>query len=186
MKIFNFIIGIFAIFAAILMLCWPGASFISIGWLIAFFIGIWGICQIITYATNKKKGKTNKNDAANGTFGLVMGIAVVALSILSWFIPAIDAIFFILLLGIFALYLLISGVGNIAMAVALKKIDGHRPWVLSLIVGILEIILALSCIGNIFVNIVVFNTMLSVTIGAFGVLLIMSAFVVTDDDLDNI
>ena len=121
MKVINGIVGVLSIFGAIYCLFFPGLSFINIGWVITTILGIFGICSIIFYFTKKKMYENLMIEGVHGAFGLVVGIAAAVVSILAIFVPSIQAVLDLIILIIFAIWMILDGVSSIAESFAMKK-----------------------------------------------------------------
>lgn len=139
MKIFNCIFGVFAFLGAMYCIAFPGLTFINSGWLVSILLGVWGICAIFDYATNKNNPNKSKVTGAMGALGLVAGIGASVVSILSVFMPSVQILLDMTILCVFASWLVISGVTSTVFAVKAKGLDG-KGWILSLVLGILVIL----------------------------------------------
>lgn len=175
MKIFNCILGVFAIFGSIFCIFYPGLTFLSGGLIITMLLGAWGICAIFDYATNRKNPEKSKQGAAIGALGLVCGIAAAVISIMAMFMPSLRAIIDLFVLGMFSGWLIMSGINSVVTATKVKK-TGSKLWILSLICGI---IIALAGFYGVFHLVFVAKT-IGYVIGYFlmiyGVRLICSVF----------
>ncbi len=175
MKIFNCILGIFAILASIYCIFYPGITFLNSGWIVTILLGAWGLCAIFDYATNHSKDDKPKSEAAIGTLGLVLGIAAAVFSLLAIFLPSIQVILDFIILCMFAFWLIISGISSIAVSFSIKK-TGSKRWILSLILGILVL---LGEVYGIFHMIFVAQTigiLIGMLLMTYGIRLIMSVF----------
>lgn len=139
MKVFNCIFGVFAIFGAIYSIAFPGLTFINSGWLVTILLGVWGICAIFDYATNKNNPEKSKTTGAMGALGLVAGIGAAVVSVLSVFMPSIQILLDITILCVFAGWLVVSGITSTVIAVKAKGLGG-KGWIFSLILGILVLL----------------------------------------------
>lgn len=175
MKIFNCILGVFAIFGAIFCIFFPGLTFLNGGFIITMLLGVWGICAIFDYATNRKNPEKSKQDATMGVLGLACGIAAAVMSIMAIFTPALRAVIDVFVLGMFSGWLIMSGVNSVITSVKVKK-TGSKIWILSLICGI---IIALAGFYGIF-HMVFLARAIGYLIGYFlmlyGIRLICSVF----------
>lgn len=100
---------------------YPGLTFLNIGWIVTIILGLWGISSIVSYATSRNDGN-NKEKALMGTLGLIAGIAAAVVSALAMFMPGIRVMFDILILAIFAVWLIVDGISSIATSFKVKKI----------------------------------------------------------------
>lgn len=115
MKAFNCIFGIFSVIGAIYCIFYPGMTFLNSGWIAAVLLGVWGICSIFDFSRNRCKGNKSKSEAVMGVLGLVAGIAAAVISVLAMFMPGIRLIFDIIMLCVFAGWLIVSGISSIAV-----------------------------------------------------------------------
>lgn len=136
MKIFNCVFGVFSIIAAIYCIFYPGITFLNTGWIVSILLGIWGVCAIVDYAVKRKKEDKSKGEATMGALGLVAGIAATVVSVLALFIPGIRIVLDIIILCIFAGWLIVSGITSVAVSFKVKKSDS-KNWILTLILGII-------------------------------------------------
>ena len=139
MKVFNCIFGVFAFFGAIYSIAFPGLTFINSGWLVSILLGVWGICAIFEYATNRKNPDSSKATGAMGALGLVAGIGAAVVSVLSAFMPSVQLLLDVTILCLFAGWLVISGITSTLVALKAKSLGG-KGWVLSLLLGILVLL----------------------------------------------
>lgn len=175
MKVFNCILGIFAVLASIYCVFYPGITFLNSGWIVTILLGAWGICAIFDYATNHNNGEKSKGEAAMGTLGLVMGIAAAVFSVLALFFPGIRAMLDIIILCMFAGWLIISGIGSIAVSFTIKK-TGSKRWILSLILGILVLIGGIYGIFHLFFVAQTIGILIGILLMTYGFRLILSVF----------
>ncbi len=140
MKVFNCILGVFAILGAIYCICFPGVTFLNTGWIITVLLGAWGFCAIFDYFSNSNEAEKSKSRAGMGTLGLIAGIAAAVISVLSIFSVVPLAIIDTIMLYLFAGWFIISGVMSISGAFRVKKTTSSKSWVLTLILGILVLL----------------------------------------------
>lgn len=175
MKVFNCILGIFAVFASIYCIFFPGITFLNSGWIVAVLLGVWGICAIFDYATNRKKENKSKSEAAMGTLGLVAGIVAAVFSVLALFLPGILAMLDIIILSMFTFWLIVSGISSVAVSFNIKK-TGSKRWILSLILGILVILAGLYGIFHLIFIAQTLGILIGMLLMTYGFRLIMSVF----------
>lgn len=184
MQIFNIIIGILAIFCGIYNLFWPELSFLNAGWFVAIVLLLWGICAIATYAIDKRQhGDKDRYNASTGVTGLVFGIIAVVVSVLALFIAPIEAMFMVIILITFMVFLAVSGVQSIIRGVSLKKTVDSRGWILQIVLGTLQLIAALIGLGNWFFTAGLISVLFGIMMLIFGVSLITAAF--SPDPIDR-
>lgn len=173
MKVINGIVGVLSIFGAIYCLFFPGLSFINAGWVITTILGIFGICSIIFYFTKKKIYKNLMIEGIHGVFGLVVGIAAAVVSILAIFVPSIQAVLDLIILIIFAIWMILDGVSSIAESFAMKKASTSKSWILALVLGIIMLIYGIC-------HLVFVARFIGITMGimlmSYGIKLIASLF----------
>ncbi len=179
MKIFNCIIGIFAIFASVYCIFYPGITFLNSGWIVTVLLGAWGICAIFDYATNHNKEEKPKSEAAIGTLGLVLGIVAAVFSVLALFLPGIRVMLDIIILCMFAAWLLVSGINSIIVSFSIKK-TGSKRWILTLILGIIVLLGGLYGIFNLVFVAQTIGLLIGMLLMTYGLRLILSVFEKTD------
>lgn len=79
-------------------------------------------------------------EGVHGVFGLVVGIAAAVVSILAIFVPSIQAVLDLIILIIFAIWMILDGVSSIAESFAMKKASTSKSWILALVLGIIMLI----------------------------------------------
>ena len=177
MKTFNCILGVFSIFGAIYCMCFPGATFLSSGLIVAILLGVLGVCSIFEYASNRerKNEEGRKGLVANGVIELIFGISAAVMSVLALFIPWVCGVLDIMILIMFVFWLIYAGVLGIFRAVAQKKRSG-KFWVLTLVMSILLIITGLYGASHLLYAAFAIGYMIGIELLVYGVRLIMSVF----------
>ncbi len=175
MKIFNCILGIFAIFGSVYCLFYPGASFLSSSLIVAILLGAWGFCAIFNFFSKENKEKRSKGEAAVGGLGLALGIAAAIYSILCMVKPGISIIPDIVFLVAFSFWLIISGIRSVFGAIAAKK-EGSRLWWLSLVLGIVITLAGFYGIFHWFYIARVLGTIIGILLMTYGIRLLLSVF----------
>lgn len=175
MKVFNCILGIFAILSSLYCMFYPGITFLNSGWIVTILLGAWGICAIFDYATNHNNGEKSKGEAAMGTLGLVLGIVAAVFSVLALFSPGIRAMLDICILWMFAGWLIVSGISSIAVSFTVKK-SGSKIWILSLILGILVLIGGIYGIFHMIFVAQTIGILIGILLMTYGFRLILSVF----------
>lgn len=172
MKVFNCIMGIFSLFAAFYCFFMPGVStLMTAGWIVTVLLGVIGFCGIFEYVRNKNE----KKQMVNGTIGLILAIGAAVLSTIGLFDVSLRATFDLIVVVIFALWLVLSGVDSTVEAFAKKK-DENKNWWLTLVLGILLII-----VGMYFGTHLIFTTrtlgyIMGFSLTMYGIRLICSVF----------
>ena len=173
MKVINGIVGVLSIFGAIYCLFFPGLSFINIGWVITTILGIFGICSIIFYFTKKKMYENLMIEGVHGAFGLVVGIAAAVVSI---FVPSIQAVLDLIILIIFAIWMILDGVSSIAESFAMKKASTSKSWILALVLGIIMLIFGIYGICHLIFVARFIGITMGIMLMSYGIKLIASLF----------
>ena len=176
MKLFNCILGVFAIFGAIYCVFWPGVTFLNTGWIVTVLLGAWGICAIFDYFSRPKDGDRSKKNAAMGVWGLVLGIAAAVVSVLSLFIPGISLIMDIIILYMLIAWFIVSGITSVAGSITASKKSQSKSWILTLILGILVIIAGVYGLFHLFVMAQTAGLLIGIFLMIYGVRLICSVF----------
>ncbi len=176
MKVFNCILGIFAILGSIYCIFWPGVTFLNTGWVVTILLGAWGFCAIFDYFSNPDEDKKSKSTAAMGTLGLVAGIAAAVFSVLALFMPGIRLIFDVIILCLFTGWLVVSGILSIAGAIKVKKNSDSKSWILTLILGILVVIAGVYGFFHLIFMAQTAGVLIGVFLMLYGVRLICSVF----------
>ncbi len=172
MKVFNCIMGIFSLFAAFYCFFMPGVSaLMTIGWIVTVLLGTIGFCGIFEYIRNKE----NKTQMVNGTVGLILAIGAAVLSTIAMFDVELRATFDLIIVVMFALWLVLSGVDSTVSSFAQKK-DGHKLWWLSLVLGILVIIMGMYAGTHLIYATMTLGYVLGFGLTAYGIKLICSVF----------
>lgn len=177
MKVFNCILGVFAIFGSIYCMFFPGKTFLSSGFIVAVLLGMLGVCSIFEFVRSRKnKEASKKNLIANGVLGLIFGISAAVLSVLALFIPAVRGMLDLIILIMFVFWLVYTGVAGIFSAVAQKKLGVGKIWIFSLIMSILLLITGLYAISHLLYAAFAIGYMIGTALLIYGVRLVSSVF----------
>ncbi len=176
MKVFNCILGVFSIIGAIYCIFYPGITFLNSGWIVSVLLGVWGICAIFDYVSNRKNNENSKSKVALGILGLICGIAAAVLSILAIFIPAIYLMLDMIILYLFSFWLIVSGISSIIASVQMKKVADSAIWILTLIWGILVLIAGIYGVFHMIFLAQMLGILMGVLLITYGVRLISSVF----------
>ena len=176
MKVLNCILGIFSIFASVYTIWFPGLTFLSTGWLITIILGIWGIFAIINAFTKHKKDKEGKVSAVNGVLAVLGGIAAAIISILAISMPRISILADLIIVYIFAFWLIISSISSITLACTAGKAAGGSKWVWSLILGIIILLSGIYGLFHIIFMAQTIGLLIGFLLMTYGVRLIASVF----------
>lgn len=174
MKTFNCILGVFSILGAVYCVFFPGITFLNAGWIAAILLGVYGIFNIFEYFSNSAR-KNNKGLIANGVIGLIIGIGSAVLSILALFNAGIRATLDLIILLIFAFWLVYSGIVSIFAAVMQKK-NGGKTWILTLILAIAVILTGVYGATHPLFEAFSIGYIIGLELMIYGIRLIMSVF----------
>ncbi|MBQ3552796.1 MAG: DUF308 domain-containing protein [Clostridia bacterium] len=178
MKIFNAILGVFAIIASVYCIWFPGMSFLSAGWIITVLLGIWGACALFNALTKrgKDKEKSDKSALVRGILALLAGIAAGVISLLAIFIPRISLIADMLVIYIFVFWLIISGISSIVSSLTVGKAVGGKKWIWMLIFGIITLLAGIYGIFHIILMAKTIGLLLGGLLMFYGIRLFASIF----------
>lgn len=172
MKVFNCIMGIFSLFAAFYCFFMPGISAVmTIGWIVTCLLGVIGFCGIFEYARNKKE----KKDMVNGVIGLILAIGAAVLSTIAMFDVSLRATYDLIVVVMFALWLVLSGVDSTVTSFKLKK-EGHKSRWLTLSLGILVIIMGMYAGTHLIYATMTLGYVMGFSLTFYGIKLICSVF----------
>ncbi len=172
MKVFNCIMGIFSLFAAFYCFFMPGVStLLTAGWIVTVLLGVIGFCGIFEYVRNKKE----KKQMINGTIGLVLAIGAAVLSTIAMFDISLRATFDLIVVVIFALWLVLSGVDSTVESFGKKK-DGNKNWWWTLILGILLILMGMYAGTHLIYATMTLGYVMGFGLTFYGIRLICSVF----------
>lgn len=176
MKVFNCIIGVLSILGAVYCMFFPGISFLNTGWIVAVLLGVYGMSSIFGYFSSSKGD--NKGDGklvANGVMGLIIGIACAVVALLAMFSAGVRGTLDLIILMIFAFWLIYSGAVSIFGAFAQKK-NGCKMWGLSLALGIIVLITGFYGATHLLFAAFSIGYMIGIELMVYGISLLMSAF----------
>ena len=172
MKVFNCIMGIFSLFAAFYCFFMPGVSAVmTIGWIVTCLLGVIGFCGIFEYARNKDE----KKKIFNGIVGLLLAISAAVLSTVALFDVTLRATFDLIIVIMFALWMVLSGVDSTVTSFKLKK-EGHKSWWLTLILGILVILMGMYAGTHLIYATMTLGYVMGFSLTFYGIKLICSVF----------
>lgn len=175
MKVFNCIFGVISIISAIYCIVYPGIAFLNSGWIVAVLLGVWGICAIADYASKRKKEDKSKGEAAMGALGLVAGIAAAVISVLALFMPSIRILLDIIILSIFAGWLIISGLSSAVKSFKVRE-SGSKRWILTLVCGILVLVAGIYGVFHLLFVAQTIGILIGILLMIYGIRLILSVF----------
>lgn len=125
MKIFNIILGVYAVFNALYCIFWPEGTVLGIGWIIAVLLALWGISSIAGYVFSKKTVGALR---ADGGVGLALGIIAMVVSILSMSSVILGSVFTVVVILCLALGIVVKGIQELVYASKLKKEGKKNGW----------------------------------------------------------
>ena len=134
MKITTIILATMIIISGVYCLFTPGATFLTLGWLVGISLAVAGINAIMAYTARRKVGATTVWDLLGGILALLMGILVLANTFAQLLTDAI--IIYMLATG-----LVLAGIFRIFASTRLKKLG--LSWVWMLVMGILTVLVGL-------------------------------------------
>lgn len=176
MKAFNAILGVFAIFAAIYTVWFPGVSFLNAGWIITILLTIWGACALFETLGAKNKTTDHKWTVGRGILALLGGVAAAGITVTAIFYPALSLIVDLVVVCIFVTWLTVSGIASIVSAVKVTKASGNKWWIITLILGILMVIAGVYGGFHLLFAIRTMGMLLGVLLMVYGTRLLVSVF----------
>ncbi len=164
--------GIFSLFAAFYCFFKPGVStLLTAGWIVTVLLGVIGFCGIFEYIRNKNE----KKQMINGTIGLIFAIGAAVLSTIAMFDISLRATFDLIVVVIFALWLVLSGLDSAVDSFAKKK-NGNKNWWLTLILGILLILMGMYAGTHLIYATMTLGYVMGFGLTFYGIRLICSVF----------
>lgn len=176
MKVFNAILGIFAIFAAIYTVWFPGVSFLNAGWIITILLSVWGACALFESLCVKSNRADNKWTIGRAILALLGGMAAAVITVISIFYPALSLAVDLVVVYMFVTWLILSGITSIVSAVKVTKKSGSKWWIVTLILGILTVIAGVYGGFHLLFMIRTMGMLLGVLLMVYGVRLLASVF----------
>ncbi len=175
MRAFYVMFGILSFIVGILCLINPFSSFLAIGIIVAVFLLLVGIYFIMSFFMNRSNPVYAMNKPAIGVAGLLLGIAMVVIAILSLAVPNIEDALDMVILILFAVWMIFNGIMAIFNGVTLGR-QSQPGGPIMIVVGV--IITAAGAYG--LVHMVLFSETLGLMLGIllliYGMDLIFSAF----------
>jgi len=128
MTLLSIIFGIILIVGGFSCMFTPVATVLATGYIVGIMMLIYGIIGIV-------RGFKKEAD----TLEVVLSVLALIVGLLSMFRPGASLVFDSIMLFVFAAWILLQGIGSVAMAFKVRNDGG--AWVLGLISGILGIVL---------------------------------------------
>ncbi len=176
MKVFNAVIGVFAIFASIYTMCFPGVSFLKAGWIVTIMLCTWGACALFEVITRKQRDTDGKITVGGAILAILGGVAAAALTTVAIFRPGLSAMFDMAVVWIFTAWLIVGGVSSIISAVKVVKPLGGNMWIFSLILGILTLAAGVYGVFHMVAMAQTLGLLLGVLLMLYGCRLLASLF----------
>lgn len=177
MKVFNAILGIFAIFAAIYCIWFPGVFFLESGWIVTMLLAAWGACALFEAiskrATKKTEGKWTFVSAILAILGAIAAAIICLLAISR---PRLSLTLDLAVLIVFVTWMIVSGILSIINAVTVGKKAEGKKWIWGLVLGILSVLAGLYGIFHILVLAKTIGLLLGALMMVYGIRLLSSLF----------
>lgn len=135
MTVLSIIMGVLLMMGGFYFLFTPGITFLSMWMIVGILLVIEGITEIGRFGVRKKTGKSSALDLVTGIMALVLGLVVL-------FNRFASVIVDVVLIYIFAVWIIVRGGMQIGGSMTLKKL-GLSSWVWVLIAGILSIVIGI-------------------------------------------
>ncbi len=156
----NYIVqAVLSIVLGLLLAVWPEITTITVVYILAACIAIWGIATLITYVRQRRQ-----IDSTEG--GLAFGIFLLIIALVVFIFPEAVAGFFSVILGAL---LVLSGLVNAVRSATLKKYGGNS-WIGTLIISLLIAAGGIVIIVNPFETAVTFVLVLGILLVIKGVI----------------
>ncbi len=173
MRAFNIIFGVLAVLCGIFCLTNPFSSAIIYEYVLATFIGVWGLYGIISFFVIRSEQKKRGSETLLSISALVLGVLALIFGICHYTIPSFglstQGVIAVLLL----IFLLIDGVLTIVKAFTTEELTTGLK-ILTVVMGIFLILAALAGLANIWMTISVFGMFLGIGFIFKGVAMIAS------------
>ncbi len=188
MKVFNSILGVFAILGSVYCMFFPGITFLNTGWIVATLLGVYGLCSIFEFFAGRKDKKNENKDAENnetekkskvmladGVFGLIIGIAATVVSIIALVDVRTRLWLDVFILIMFAFWMVYSGISSIISSFTMKK-EGGKLWILTLILGICVVLTGLFSATHLLFSALELGFIIGMGLMIYGIRLMASVF----------
>ncbi|MEF9895202.1 MAG: DUF308 domain-containing protein [Clostridia bacterium] len=163
MKILAVVMGVLLLVGGFYCLLAPGATFLSLGWIVGICMAINGIGLLFSYFERRKSGETD-------IWALVGAIFSVAIGLVVMFSEGMQLFTNLMIVYAAAIWVTVMGVLRIVMAIKMKQIRGNIPeemrgnrWIWMLALGV--VLLVLGVLG--FMNPLVVAVTLGIMIGGY-------------------
>lgn len=152
MKIITIVLGVILVIGGIFCMVYPAATFSTLGWLVGILLLISGVNAVANYVRGRKVGLANVWD-------LVYGILTLILATVILFSPLAAGITDVILIYMFAFWLLIGGIIRIVGSIALMRLK-NRGWIWMIILGLLMVVLGIYSFFHPMVNAIAMGWMM--------------------------
>lgn len=174
MVVFNIIFAILSFICAGLCIWNPFTSAVYLGYMIAAFMGVWGIMAIISYfASKRKNARVTTFEAVMGVFGLIMGIIGLLFFVFSVAIPGFTFTIEEFCVVLLMIFLAVEGVMLVISSIANARLHGTFITVLGVFVGIIMVVGGILGIMNIPFVLSIFGIMLGIAFAINGIRLLI-------------
>ena len=174
MRAFNIIFGVLAILCGIFCLMNPFSSAIIYEYVLATFIGIWGLFAIISFFVIRSEQKKMGAETVIGISALVLGVLALIFGICHFTIPAfglstqgVIAVLLLIFLFIDGVLTIVSGFTDSDLTLGMK--------ILTIILGIFLILAAIVGLANIWLTISVFGLFIGIGFLFMGIKMVANA-----------
>lgn len=176
MKLFNGILGVFAIIASSYCFWFPGISFLNVGWMVTILLLGWGGCVLFEAGTNNSESKPDKMTRARGVVALSAGIVTCISAIIAEIMPVYAVVTDEIIICIFVVWIIISGLSSIITALSsIKKLPCSK-WILKLVLGIITFLAGIYGICHVFLTAWTITLMIGSLLTVYGFRLLASVF----------
>lgn len=132
MKLFTMIMGILLSIGGVYCMLQPGATFLTIGWLIGVMFLISGVNMLAAYFKQRGQRASSGGDLLSAVLVLLLGVLIVV----NDYAQFMTNTFILYLVGAI---IIITGMARIYTALSLRRL-GVGAWVWSMAVGILTLL----------------------------------------------
>lgn len=162
MRIFSIIFGILLVIFGITCIWTPVATSIDLSILLIIMAGVYGIIGIIGGIVDKHYG-----------IGFVFSIISLVFALVMLFVPYMFAFTNVVVLSVFACWIVVMGVISIVSALQISKVTESKMWILKAIVGLIAVGLGIYA----FLHPMIFGLSIAWVIGVIvGVLFMETGF----------
>ncbi len=132
MKVLTIIMGVLVTIGGFFCMFTPGATFLTLGWLVGILVTVAGINIIAAYVAARKAGASSAWDLVSGILTTVVGLMLIFNNFMQLFTD-------VMIIYFFAGMLIVTGIFRVVAALKLKK--AAQSWVFILVIGIITVLL---------------------------------------------